>query len=65
VFVVLFVVLLSAVVAHGDMKRKGNRDASRRGGVKHEFVPARVPFQVFPVSKHSKGSHMVCHFREH
>jgi hypothetical protein len=47
VFVVLFVVLLSAVVYHGDMKRKGNRDASRRGEVKHEFVPARVPFQVF------------------
>jgi hypothetical protein len=29
-----FVVLLSAVVAHGDMKRKENRDASRRGGSK-------------------------------
>jgi hypothetical protein len=33
VFVVLFVVLLSAVVAHGDMKRKG-KPRSRRGGSK-------------------------------
>jgi hypothetical protein len=30
----VFVVLLSAVVDHGGMNRKGNRDASRRGGSK-------------------------------
>jgi hypothetical protein len=30
----VFVVLLSVVVSHGDMNRKGNRDASRRGGSK-------------------------------
>jgi hypothetical protein len=30
----VFVVLLSAVVDHGDMKRRGNHDASRCGGSK-------------------------------
>jgi hypothetical protein len=35
--VVLFVVLLSAVVAHGDMKRKENSDASGCDK-KHEFT---------------------------
>ena len=49
----VFVVLLSAVVAHGDMKRKGKgkETAMHRGAaeVKHEFVPARSSlFQVFP-----------------
>jgi hypothetical protein len=34
----VFVVLLSAVVDHGDMKRKGNSDGSRRCGSKHEFT---------------------------
>jgi hypothetical protein len=38
----VFVVLLSAVVDHGGMKRKGNSDGSRRCGSKHEFYQFRT-----------------------
>jgi hypothetical protein len=44
------VVLLSAVVDHGDMKRK--ETAMDRGAAEvHEFVPASSLFQYFQVSK--------------
>jgi hypothetical protein len=43
------------------MKRKGNRDASRRGGSKTQIRTCQkfpIP-KVFQVSKLSKGSHIV------
>ena len=59
----VFVVLLSAVVAHGGMKRKGNSDGSRRCGSKtrilllSEFRFADLRFQL--------GALKWYHFIEH
>jgi hypothetical protein len=59
----VFVVLLSAVVDHGD---KWNETAMICGAaeVKHKFKKFRQKFPI-PSIQTRKGSHIVCHFREY